>query len=155
MSSEDKKQIPKLIREKTPNRVLKRHIEGKEIEGGRSHIRLAIDRDPFYGYTASDKGGMSSMSLAIDLITNDGNSIGLQYHMISSLISFDISGTIGFEANGHEIKIEGRNLRPIYEYLLEHRLVWIQAALSEWEEFDKDETVVESITITPLSETTP
>ena len=155
MSSDDKKKIPKLIRENPSNRVLKRHIEGKEVEGGRSHIRLAIDREPFYGYTASEKGGMASMSLAIDIITDDGNSIGLQYHMISSLITFNTSGTISFEANEHEVKIEGRNLRPIYEYLLEHRLVWIQAALSEWEEFDKDETVVESITITSLSEATP
>jgi hypothetical protein len=149
MQSDDKKQVPKILKEKQKNHILKKHLEGKETEDGRSGIRLAIDRT-FYGFTPNEKNGMSSMSLALDVITDDGNSIGLQYHLISSFIDFDISGVISFEANGFKVKIEGKNLRPVYEYLLEHRLVWIEGKTSEWEDFPEDETVISSVTVTPL-----
>jgi hypothetical protein len=151
MSSEDKKKIPKLIKQgDRTSQIIKRTIQEKEIglETGQNQIRNSIDKKPFYGYVPEKK----EMSLALDITTSDGNNIGLEYHKISSWFNFNKSGTISFQADGHEIKIEGRNLRPVYEYLLEHRLVWIAGAISEFEKFPDDETVIDIITITPLSE---
>lgn len=150
MSLREDKNISNLDTEKPASRILRKHLNKSEDKTGRSQIRLAIDKEPFYGYTANDRSGMAAMSLALDIITDDGNSIGLQYHLISSLIRFNTSGEINFSTSEYQIKIEGRNLRPIYEYLLEHRLVWIQAALSEWEEYAEDETVINSITVSSI-----
>lgn len=150
MSSEDNKKIPKLVQSDRTSKIIKRTIQEKEVEleTGQNQIRNSIDKKPFYGYVPEKK----EMSLAVDITTNDGNNIGLEYHKISSWFSFDQSGTISFNADGHEIKIEGRNLQPVYEYLLEHRLVWIAGKISENESFPDDETVIDSIEITPLSE---
>lgn len=150
MPSEDNRKTPKLVQSDRTNKIIKRTIQEKEVEveTGQNQIRNSIDKKPFYGYVPEKK----EMSLAIDITTNDGNNIGLEYHKISSWFNFNQSGTISFQADRHEIKIEGRNLQPIYEYLLEHRLVWIAGKLNEMEKFPENETVIDSITVTPLSE---
>ena len=150
MSSEDKKPIGKLVQQNRTNQIIKRTIKEKEIEveTNDNQIRKSIDKKPFYGYISDPK----EMSLALDITTSEGNFIGLHYHLISSLIRFDRSGIITFKTSEAEIKIEGRNLRPIYEYLLEHRLVWIAGKISEWEQFKEDETVIDTINITDLGD---
>jgi len=149
MSSADNKNVIGKIVQTRTDKIIKRTIHEKENEeDGDNKIRRSIDRKPFYGYV----GKRNEMSLALDITTSDGNFIGLQYHLISSMIRFNSSGQISFNADGHEIKIEGRNLRPIYEYLLEHRLVWIAGKSSELEEFPESETVIDKIEITVPNE---
>ena len=143
MSLEDKRTVSKLTQNRT-DKIIKRTIQEKEIEADDNRIRQSIDKKPFYGYV----GNRKEMSLAIDITTDSGDSIGLQYHLISSIIRFNASGIISFNADGNQIKIEGRNLRPIYEYLLEHRLVWITGKTSDLEQFPEDMTVIDSIEIT-------
>jgi hypothetical protein len=141
--------VDKLVQNRT-DKIIKRTIQEKdnETQVDDSKIRQSIDKKPFYGYV----GNRKEMSLALDITTNQGDFIGLQYHLIGSIIRFNISGTISFNADGQEIKIEGRNLRPVYEYLLEHRLVWIAGKTSDLEEFPEDATVIDSITVTLLRE---
>lgn len=147
--SENKKVLGKLVKKDRASQIIKRTIEEKEteFEVDESQIRPSVNKK-FYGYSSR----RDDMSLALDITTDQGDYIGLQYHLISSFVRFDSSGTISFLADGHQIKIEGRNLRPVYEYLLEHRLIWIAAKISEYEEFPEGETVIDSIIITPVNE---
>lgn len=111
-------------------------------------IRKAKDRG-CYAYTF-DQAGRHPISLAIDLMLKDGSRYGIFYMEIQSPIQYQLGdGESGqkilFKTHTIGITIEGRGLGPIYEYLLEQRLVW----LAEMNSFfaKKDKTSIELITI--------
>ena len=111
----------------------------------RGAIRKCKDRE-FYGYTFEEKG-LTPMAMAIDIIKEDGNRMAIQYHEIASPIIFDISGMVKLKVSIFEIIIRGKNLKSIYEYILEHRLVWIKENDSSFTEVKEDEPLIESIEI--------
>ncbi|MCB0846265.1 MAG: hypothetical protein KDD63_25310 [Bacteroidetes bacterium] len=103
-----------------------------------------------YGATY-DKAGKHPISLAIDFFTKDGNRFGVFYMEIASPILFNLgSGTTGqtitLRASTIEVTIEGKNLAPVYEYLLEQRVVWMKELDSSFIT-EGNETVIDSIRI--------
>ena len=71
------------------------------------------------------KPGQHPISLGLDFRTKDGNQTGIFYHEIASPISFNPERGIELKTSALNIRIQGRNLKFIYELILEHRLVWI------------------------------
>ena len=111
-------------------------------------IRKATDRK-FYGYTF-DQAGRHPLTLALDFFTKDGNRFGVFYMEVASPIMFNLGDgttaqTITIRTSTMEITIEGKNLAPVYEYILEQRLVWVKEVESSFTPEDS-ETVIESIT---------
>jgi hypothetical protein len=117
---------------------------------GRDFIRKATDRK-YYGYTF-DQAGRHPISLAIDFMTKDGDRFGVFYMEIQSPIQFQLGDgvteqKIQIQTHSNEISIEGRKLAPIYEYLLEQRLVWLKEEDSTFEPNIED-SQVKSIVLT-------
>ena len=115
----------------------------------RDFIRKAKDRK-YYGYTF-DQAGRHPISLAIDFFTKDGNRFGIFYMEIASPIMFNLGDgatgqTIIMRTSALEITIEGKGLAPIYEYLLEQRLVWMKELDASFSPTN-NETIIDSIEI--------
>ena len=112
-------------------------------------IRKAKDRK-YYGYTF-DQAGRHPISLAIDFMTKDGNRFAIFYMEVASPVRFNLGNgssgqTITLRTPDTEIIIEGKNLSPVYEYILEQRIVWVKEADSSFTT-EGDETVIKSIRI--------
>lgn len=118
------------------------------ISEEQNFIRKAKDRK-FYGFTMGENN-RNPLSLAVDFFTKDGNRFGVFYMEIASPIMFNLGSgssgqTITLRTSSMEITIEGKKLAPVYEYLLEQRLVWMKELDSSFSP-DDNETVIESIT---------
>jgi len=113
----------------------------------RDSIRKAKDRK-YYGYTF-DQAGRHPISLAVDFMLKDGSRFGIFYMEIASPIMFNLGDgttgqTISLRSSSMEIIIEGKGLAPVYEYLLEQRLVWMKE-LDASHISDNNQTFIKSI----------
>lgn len=118
---------------------------------GRDFIRKATDRK-YYGYTF-DQAGRHPISLAIDFMTKDGNRFGVYYMEVQSPIQLHLgsgnsSQRISLQTSSQEIIMEGKNLTPLYEYILEQRLVWAKEINSSFSE--STDSTIESITVSDI-----
>lgn len=112
-------------------------------------IRKAKDRT-YYGYTFDQASGRHPLSLALDFFLKDGSRFGVYYMEINSPILLSLgSGTepqsVTLRTSSNEIVIAGRNLTPVYEFLLEQRLVWLKELETSFAEVADGETVIERI----------
>lgn len=112
-------------------------------------IRKAKDRK-CYGYTFDQRNGQHPLSLAVDFFLKDGSRMGIFYMEIQSPILLSLGGantpqSITLRTTGTEITIYGKRLSPIYEYLLEQRLVWLKEPDSSFVAIEEGEAEVERI----------
>ena len=89
-------------------------------------------------------------------IKADGTPRGFQY------IHLDSDSGLANQANGQcitlrfmcpsacEVKIHGRNLRQLFDFIHQHRTAWVREAARPYA--DDDESIVTNITITPLKD---
>lgn len=114
-------------------------------------IRKAKDRK-CYGYTFDPRDGHHPLSLAVDFFLQDGTRMGIFYMEVQSPILFSLGGTqtpqsITLRTTGAEIVIYGKRLSPIYEYLLEQRLVWLKEPDGSFTEVKENEAEIEEVII--------
>ena len=131
---EDRKPIGKIIQEK-------RGVSSF------TDTRIRISKDfTFYGVTQT-KSGNPEISLALKIIKENGEQLIIQYHELMSPMRFDGATTIKLATPSLTIKIIGKNLTDILDYLAEHRLVWIKEPDSDFLQAKEDEVEIESIEI--------
>jgi len=134
------------------NNNLKHHLERGNKDSKVEFIRRAKERK-YYGYTFDQRNGQHPLSLALDFLTKDGSRFGIFYMEIRSPIHFNLgedgSGQkIVLNVSSSEITIEGKHLSPIYEYILEQRIVWLKESDSSFSgDGEENEPVIERIEI--------
>ena len=91
--------------------------------------------------------GLRSMALMLELRLADGNYDAYDYGWLNRAY-FNPSEGILLHFNTVRVMIRGKNLRPIYEGVLQHRIPWI-AVIATPEHFtrDPDATLVVSIDV--------
>lgn len=100
----------------------------------------------FYGITKT-KAGDAEISIALKLIMENGSQLIIQYHEINSPMKYDGATTIELNTSTLSVKITGKRLDDIIDYLAEHRLVWIKEPDSDFTEINEAEPEIEKITI--------
>jgi hypothetical protein len=113
MQEEQNKQIPFLVREKE-----------RKNKATENRIRPSSDY-PFYGVTKTVRGE-PTLSMALKIILKDGRQFAFNYHELVSPIEYDGASEISIQTLSKTITIEGRNLEQLFDYILEHRLVWMK-----------------------------
>jgi hypothetical protein len=96
-----------------------------------------------YGLVGEDEG----RTLMLDLRGHNGTSFALPYSSLVA-IGFDPSAGITLEFTSHKVFVRGRNLRPVYDRLLAHRVTFIQE-----EDFDvmpESATCIDAIVVERL-----
>ena len=98
-----------------------------------------------YGVSEDENSGLAML----DFRGHNGVSCALPYQHLAAMVFHPVEG-ITMEFREHRIAIRGRNLRPLYDQLLGHRVTFVQE-----EDFDatpESETFVDSITVERLHE---
>ena len=86
------------------------------------------DADKFF--TLEKQTGKRAIMLDIEL--KNGNHIALPYSYLTK-IDFDLSIGITINWGATSIKIEGRNLNRLYDYLVNHRVKQLRAVIDDVE----------------------
>lgn len=85
--------------------------------------------------------------LMLDVRVLSGERLALGYPYLNSIF-FDASGVIVLSFGSHNIRIEGRNLAPVYEGLLNHAVRYVQEENPDLErDISETETFISSIEI--------
>lgn len=82
----------------------------------------------------------------VDFRGHDGRFRALPYRCMES-IAFDDPGGIAVDFTDHRVLLRGRNLRPLYDALVRHRVVFVQEGDLDF--LSESETFVDSIVIAP------
>lgn len=132
--------------EKEDKNKIPRTFEKKMVEHIKPNIIRPAEKFTLYGVTKS-KSGVAEVSLALKLIMENGSQLAIQYHEFVSPMKFDGATLIEIATPTLSIKINGSNLQSIFDYLMEHRLVWIKEPDSSYTETKKGEAEIEKIEV--------
>lgn len=100
----------------------------------------------FYGVTKTQAGN-PEISLALKLILKDGSQLLIQYHELNSPMKFDGSTQIELHTHSLNIVIRGARLEPLFDYLAEHRLMWVKEPDSDFVQVKEAEPRIERIEV--------
>lgn len=100
----------------------------------------------YYGITVS-KGGNLPQTLALKIIKPDGSQIAINYHELTSPLKFNGKTEIELNTPTLLVKIEGNHLDKLFDYILEHAVVWIEHRGESLTDDIKGGVIIESITI--------
>ena len=92
------------------------------------------------------RGGDTGPAM-LDFRGHNGTSLALPYQQLVT-VAFHPAEGVTMEFQEHRVLIRGRNLRPIYDHLLHHRVTYLQE-----EDFDatpESETFVDAIVVERL-----
>jgi len=76
-----------------------------------------------------------------------GNIAAIHYHDLVSPMTFDGAGVIELRTSLVHIKIKGKNLKTLFDYFIETRIIWIKEPDSSFVQLPKDQPEIESIKI--------
>jgi hypothetical protein len=116
-------------------------------EGTVSNTPVTESEDTFFGLAI---GNTQAISFRIDF--QSGEQYFIQYHELTSPFKFDGSKEISLETPALIIKVIGRNLNKVFEYLGHHRLGWLKEPVNEWmdkqiKDIQYSEPVIEKIKV--------
>lgn len=100
----------------------------------------------YYGITIS-KGGVLPQSLSLKIIRPDGSQLAMNYHEFISPLKFNGKTEIELNTPTLSIVIDGNHLEKLFDYILEHAVVWIEDRGESITEDVKGGVVIDSIKI--------
>ncbi|MEM8528071.1 MAG: hypothetical protein AAF806_10390 [Bacteroidota bacterium] len=130
------------------NRAVPKFYAKDHIEQLKGRIREAQDFT-FFGVTKT-RVGEAPLSLAFKVIKQNGEQFIIQYHQLQDPFRFDGNSKIELKTTNVSIQIEGKNLQDLFDYLAEHRVVWMKEPDSEFMEIRENEVEVTNIEITTI-----
>ena len=95
-----------------------------------------------YGLRAEQQGHV----LMLDVRLRSGVRLALPYSYLSH-VNFDPSAAIEAVFSSHAVTIQGRNLRPVYEGLLVHRVEWLQEGAPRHDPHPETATYITQIVV--------
>ena len=90
--------------------------------------------------------GRRGQLLTLDIRFANDNRLALGYPYLSA-VEFDASGTLTLYFAGRRVMVEGINLGPIYEALLNHAVGYLQELDAERDQMSEGEPFIQSVTI--------
>lgn len=88
--------------------------------------------------------GVGKHLLMLELRRKTGDCVGLGYSYFAGM-EFDASGVLVLYFTTHKVTVRGRNLRPVYEGLLDHSVGFLQEEDERYNDVPEGETVITSI----------
>lgn len=93
-----------------------------------------------FGLAAPD----SDTAPMVDFRGHDGTSFALPYRDLRAIV-LPRSDRITLEFADHQVVVRGRNLRPVYDHLVGHRVTFLQE--DDFDHASESETFIESIVV--------
>ena len=111
------------------------------LETPRSNILKSRGQNPFFGISEERVGNV----LALKLVTATGSQRAVHYHDIVSPMDFDGESEIILMTNGIKITINGKNLEKLYDYIIQHRVMWVKEPQQSFVELEESQVEISAI----------
>ena len=95
------------------------------------------------------RGQNRGEEIAIDVRLRTGDAWAFPYSYMMAL-RLNADGEILVFFSSHRMTIRGRNLRPLYDLLLQRQVAWIHESSERYDEGDESETFLRAIEIEEL-----
>jgi 3-deoxy-D-arabino-heptulosonate 7-phosphate (DAHP) synthase class II len=119
--------------------------EGRKIptllEQPRNSILKSRSKNPFFGVSDERVGNV----LAIKLISSIGTQKAIHYHDIISPMDFDGESQIILLTMGLKITITGHNLEKLFDYIIQHRVMWLKEPQQSFTSQEEKEVEIKTI----------
>lgn len=118
----------------------------------REHPEVEEEEEQFEGYRPFVAARVRQLAAMLELRWLNGNSVALHYAWLTKAVYNPSEGITLFFA-GHEVRIQGRNLQPLYASLVVHAVRWILEVDRMVEKtLGEQETVVNVIILTETND---
>jgi|GEM_PF-6899966 len=81
------------------------------------------------------------------ILFGDGRVAGIQYHDIVSPLEYDGAGLITLKTPALQIKITGKNLRPLFDMIFENRVSLLREPDTSFVEVEENQPQIETINL--------
>ncbi|GAB5552873.1 MAG: hypothetical protein Sapg2KO_24640 [Saprospiraceae bacterium] len=98
-------------------------------------------RSDFFGISDERAGNV----LALKLISSVGTQKAVHYHDILSPMDFDGTSEIVLLTSAIKIIINGRNLDKLFDYIIQHRVMWVKEPQDSFSDVEEKEVEISSI----------
>lgn len=119
--------------------------EGRKVptllEQPKNSILKSRGKSPFFGISDERTGNV----LAIKLISSVGTQKAIHYHDIISPMDFDGESQIILSTSGLKMTIIGHNLGKLFDYIIQHRVMWVKEPQGSFAKMDEGEVEINTI----------
>ena len=92
------------------------------LDQPRNPILKSRGKSMFFGISDERTGNV----LALKLVSSSGTQKAVHYHDIHSPMDFNGESEIILLTTALKITIKGRNLEQLFDYIIQHRVLWIK-----------------------------
>lgn len=82
----------------------------------------------------------------LDLRLKTGDAVALPYSYLTA-VEYDAGGTLRLKFVGHSVTLTGRNLRRVYDGLVQHRVRYVQEESALYDESPETGTFIDGIVV--------
>lgn len=111
------------------------------LDTPRSTILKSRGQSLFYGVSEERIGNV----LALKLVSATGSQRAVHYHDIVSPMDFDGNCEIILLTTAIKITIKGKNLEKLYDYIIQHRVMWVKEPQTSFMDIDENEVEISAI----------
>lgn len=90
--------------------------------------------------------GRRGQLLMLEFRLANGNRMAMGYPYLVG-IDFDLSGVLALQFSGRTVTVEGSNLMPVFEALLNHAVGYLQELDAERDQMEEGEPFIQGITV--------
>ena len=111
------------------------------LEKGHSSILKSRGKSQYFGISDERAGNV----LALKLVAQSGTQRAIHYHDIISPMDFNGDSQIVLFTTAIKIIINGRNLEKLFDYIIQHRVMWLKEPQESFIQIPGDEVEVSDI----------
>lgn len=111
------------------------------LEKGHNSILKSRGKSPFFGISDERTGNV----LALKLVSCAGTQRAIHYHDIVSPMDFNGADEIILSTTALQIVIKGHNLQKLFDYIIQHRVMWMQEPQDSFSKVEAEEVQISTI----------
>jgi hypothetical protein len=111
------------------------------LEQPRGSILKSRGKSPFYGVSDERTGNV----LALKLVSSVGLQRAIHYHDIVSPMDFNGETEITLFTSSLKIIINGHNLEKLFDYIIQHRVMWLKEPQDSFSGVEDNDVEISSI----------
>lgn len=111
------------------------------LDRSNSPVLKSRGKSKFFGISDERVGNV----LALKLVSSIGTQKAVHYHDIISPMDFDGHSEIILLTSAIKIIINGKNLDKLFDYIIQHRVMWVKEPQDSFAEVEEKEVEISSI----------
>ena len=111
------------------------------LENSKNSILKSRGKSPFFGISDERTGYV----LALKVVSATGTQRAVHYHDLVSPMDFDGNAEITLSTTALKIIIKGHNLEKLFDYIIQHRVLWMKEPEESFVEIEEGAVEINTI----------